>query len=59
MQDASEQEEALDDAREPEFDPLTLQTNEKRSRYFLAVMSFLLALLCLSASLNHVLLVKI
>ena len=58
MQDASEHEEARDDAHEPEFDTLTLQTNEKRSRYFLAVMSFLLALLCLSASLNHVLMIN-
>lgn len=39
--------------REPEPDPHTLRENEKRSRYFLAAISFLLALLCLSAYLNH------
>src|SRR5260370_30095965 len=41
------------DTREPEFDEDTLRSNERRSRFFFAAMSFLLALLCLSAYLNH------
>src|SRR5438477_12425031 len=49
--DSSEEE--YDYAREPEPDAYTLRNNEQRSRYFLAAMSFLLALLCLSAYLNH------
>ncbi len=47
-------EEAYDYAREPEPDEITLRSNEQRSRFFLAAMSFLLALLCLSAYLNHI-----
>jgi predicted Zn-dependent protease with MMP-like domain len=43
-----------DYAREPEPDERTLRSNEQRSRYFLAAMSFLLALLCLSALLNTI-----
>ncbi len=39
--------------REPEPDINTLRSNEQRSRYFLAAMCFLLALLCLSAYLNN------
>jgi predicted Zn-dependent protease with MMP-like domain len=50
-QDSSKEE--YDYAREPEPDVYTLRNNEQRSRYFLAAMSFLLALLCLSAYLNH------
>src|ERR1700730_16081547 len=49
--DSSEEE--YDYAREPEPDAYTLRNNEQRSRYFLAAMSFLLALLCLSAYLNR------
>src|SRR2546421_5826211 len=49
--DSSEEE--YDYAREPEPDAYTLRNNERRSRYFLAAMSFLLALLCLSAYLNR------
>ena len=41
------------DAGKPEFDEETLRTNEQRSRFFFAAMSFLLALLCLSVYLNH------
>ena len=50
--DSSEEE--YDYAREPEPDEYTLRSNELRSRFFLAAMSFLLALLCLSAYLNHI-----
>src|SRR5579864_6139164 len=46
-------EDEYDYNREPEPDPSTLRSNEQRSRYFMAAMSFLLALLCLSAYLNH------
>ena len=46
--------EAYDYSREPEPDESTLRSNEQRSRFFLAAMSFLLALLCLSAYLNHI-----
>ena len=49
--DSSEEE--YDYARESEPDAYTLRNNEQRSRYFLAAMSFLLALLCLSAYLNR------
>src|ERR1700736_3594391 len=38
---------------EPEFDEETLRSNERRSRFFFAAMSFLIALLFLSAYLNH------
>jgi predicted Zn-dependent protease with MMP-like domain len=38
---------------EPEFDEETLRSNEQRSRFFFAAMSFLIALLFLSAYLNH------
>src|ERR1700726_2279444 len=37
----------------PEFDEETLRSNEQRSRFFFAAMSFLIALLFLSAYLNH------
>lgn len=38
---------------EPEFDEETLRSNERRSRFFFAAMCFLIALLFLSAYLNH------
>jgi len=38
---------------EPEFDEETLRSNEQRSRFFFAAMSFLIAMLFLSAYLNH------
>src|ERR1700682_5079631 len=38
---------------EPEFDEETLRSNEQRSRFFFAAMSFLIALLFLSMYLNH------
>ena len=41
------------DTREPEFDEDTLRSNERRSRFFFAAMSFLVALLFLSVYLNH------
>lgn len=41
-------------ALEPDPDEETLRSNEHRSRFFLAAMSFLLALLCLSAYLNNI-----
>lgn len=46
--------EGYDYAREPEPDADTLRSNEQRSRYFLAAMSFLLALLCVSAYFNAI-----
>jgi predicted Zn-dependent protease with MMP-like domain len=59
-QDYSEAQEETDasdeidsNTRGPEFDEDTLRSNERRSRFFFAAMSFLLALLCLSAYLNH------
>ena len=52
-EDEASSEDEYDYNREPEPDAHTLRTNEQRSRYFLAAMSFLLALLCLSAYLNH------
>ena len=52
QEDSSE--EVYDYAREPEPDEFTLRSNEQRSRFFLAAISFLLALLCLSAYLNHI-----
>src|SRR5579863_1184052 len=46
--------EVVDDyAHEPELDEHTLRSNEQRSRFFFAAMSFLIALLFLSAYLNH------
>lgn len=53
-EDNDSSDDAYDYAREPEPDAYTLRSNERRSRYFLAAMSFLLALLCLSAYLNHI-----
>ena len=50
----SSSDEAYDYTSEPELDDDTLRSNEQRSRYFMAAMSFLLALLCLSAYLNHI-----
>src|SRR5712691_2226327 len=41
------------DTGEPEFDEETLRSNEQRSRFFFAAMCFLIALLFLSAYLNH------
>ena len=41
------------DTGEPEFDQETLRSNERRSRFFFAAMCFLIALLFLSAYLNH------
>ena len=41
------------DIGEPEFDEETLRSNERRSRFFFAAMCFLIALLLLSAYLNH------
>jgi len=56
--DAQEEEsdssgEVIDAAREAELDDDTLRSNEQRSRFFFAAMSFLIALLFLSAYLNH------
>src|SRR5205085_12258293 len=53
QEEHDDSEDEYDYAREPEPDAYTLRNNEQRSRYFLAAMSFLLALLCLSAYLNH------
>jgi predicted Zn-dependent protease with MMP-like domain len=53
-EDDNPSEDEYDYAREPEPDEYTLRSNEQRSRYFLAAISFLLALLCLSAWLNHI-----
>lgn len=53
-EDDNPSEEEFDYAREPEPDEYTLRSNEQRSRYFLAAICFLLALLCLSAWLNHI-----
>ena len=39
---------------EPEFDEETLRSNERRSRFFFAAMSILIAMLFLSMDLNHV-----
>ncbi|HEV2579896.1 MAG TPA: metallopeptidase family protein [Ktedonobacteraceae bacterium] len=50
---SSTDDEDYDYSREPEPDAHTLRSNEQRSRYFLAAMCFLLALLCLSAYLNN------
>ena len=49
----SEQEEEYDYHREPEPDPQTLHVHSNRSRYFFAMMSFLIALLFLSIYLNN------
>jgi predicted Zn-dependent protease with MMP-like domain len=49
----SEQEEEYDYHREPEPDPQTLHVHSNRSRYFFAMMSFLVALLFLSIYLNN------
>lgn len=53
-EDDTASEEEYDYAREPEPDEETLRSNEHRSRFFLAAMSFLLALLSLSAYLNNI-----
>ena len=53
QEEADAPDEANSDTGEPEFDEDTLRSNERRSRFFFAAMSFLLALLCLSAYLNH------
>ncbi|MGH2496794.1 MAG: metallopeptidase family protein [Ktedonobacteraceae bacterium] len=59
-QDYSEQQEENDSSdeidnlsHEPEFDQGTLRSNEQRSRFFFAAMSFLIAMICLSLYLNH------
>lgn len=39
--------------QEPEFDEDTLRSNEQRSRFFFAAISFLIALIFLSLYLNH------
>ncbi len=49
----AEQEEEYDDHREPELDQPTKYAQSNRSRYFFAMMSFLVALLFLSAYLNN------
>ncbi len=49
----SEQEEEYDYHREPEPDPQTINMHKNRSRYFFAMMSFLVALLFLSIYLNN------
>ena len=49
----AEQEEEYDDHREPEPDEPTKYAHSNRSRYFFAMMSFLVALLFLSAYLNN------
>jgi len=49
----SEQEEDYDYHREPEPDPQTINIHKNRSRYFFAMMSFLVALLFLSIYLNN------
>ncbi len=49
----SEQEEEYDYHREPEPDPQTITIHKNRSRYFFAMMSFLIALLFLSIYLNN------
>ena len=50
----SEQEEEYDDHREPETDEPTTSAQSNRSRYFFALMSFLVALIFLSVYLNSV-----
>src|SRR3989442_4348766 len=49
----SEQEEEFDYHREPEPDSQTITMHKNRSRYFFAMMSFLVALLFLSIYLNN------
>ena len=49
----SEQEEEYDYHREPEPDSQTIHMHKNRSRYFFAMMSFLIALLFLSIYLNN------
>lgn len=53
QEEANSSDQDYQDASEPEFDEETLRSNEQRSRFFFAAMSFLLALLCLSMYLNH------
>ena len=48
-----EQEEEYDYQREPEPDPLTIHIHKNRSRYFFAMMSFLIALIFTSIYLNN------
>lgn len=48
-----EQEEEYDYHHEPEPDPQTIHIHKDRSRYFFAMMSFLIALLLLSIYLNN------
>lgn len=49
----AEQEEEYDDYREPEADEPTVYAQRDRSRYFFALMSFLVALIFLSVYLNN------
>ncbi len=49
----SEAEEEYDYQREPEPDQRTIHMHSNRSRYFFAMMSFLVALLFLSVYLNN------
>ncbi len=53
QEEADSSDQAYQDASESEFDEETLRSNEQRSRFFFAAMSFLFALLCLSVYLNH------
>src|SRR6516165_10182115 len=48
-----EQEEEYDYHREPEPDPQTIHMHKNRSRYFFAMMSFLIALIFTSIYLNN------
>lgn len=52
MSEQAADKEELDYYREPEPDARVIKAHEKRSRYFLAAMSFLIALLFLSVYLN-------
>jgi predicted Zn-dependent protease with MMP-like domain len=53
QEEADSPDEADHYSSEPEFDEETLRSNERRSRFFFAAMSLLIAMLFLSAYLNH------
>lgn len=53
QEEANSPDEVEYDTGEPEFDEETLRSNERRSRFFFAAICFLIALLFLSAYLNH------
>src|SRR5579859_7410056 len=53
QEEADSSDEAEYDSGKPEFDEDTLRSNERRSRFFFAAMSFLIALIFLSAYLNN------